>query len=140
MKRSALYAAVVSIIAMLLLSATITPSQLAKPTGSLVRETPPIGAQTILFGDTEVTDDFRDVRAFIPTGSLSEHCLVTLSESNFAIPGITVFCGAREFQGQKGILVSAFFPEPIPAGLILSATVYQEHAHGYGEPVLFTGE
>ena len=98
-----------------------------------------IGAATIQFGDDQVTPNRFAVRAFVPTGSLSTHCLATLSESNFAVPGISVFCAPREFQGQTGVLFSAFFPQPIPPGLILSATIHQEHALRYGAPVFFCG-
>jgi len=97
-------------------------------------------AGNVPFGDAQVTPDGFAVRAFVPTGSLSQNCLATLSESNNAVPGITVFCGAREFQGQKGILFSAFFPQPIPSGLALSATIYQEHARGYGTPVFYPND
>jgi hypothetical protein len=65
--------------------------------------------------------------------------LVTFSESNFAIAGLAVFCGQREFNGQQGLLISIPSIEAIPPGLILSVTAYQEHAHGYGPPVLYTG-
>src|SRR5215475_15872211 len=82
-------------------------------------EAPPIGSTRVLFGDSQVTKNRYAVRAFVPTGSLSTNCLATLSDSNFAIPGISVFCAPRQFQGQKGVLFSAFFPEPIPDGLIL---------------------
>ena len=102
-------------------------------------EAPFIGTTRVLFGDSQVTKNRYAVRAFVPTGSSSTHCLATLSDSNFAIPGISVFCAPREFQGQNGVLFSAFYPEPIPDGLILSATIYQEGARGYGAPV-FDGE
>ena len=91
------------------------------------------------FGDEQVTPDRFNVRAFVPTGSTSTNCLATLSESNNAVPGITVFCAPREYQGQKGVLFSAFFPQPIPSGLYLSATVHQDHANGYGTPVFYPG-
>jgi hypothetical protein len=97
---------------------------------------PPFAAN-ILFGDGQVTDNRFAVRAFVPTGSLNTNCLATLSESNNAVPGMTVFCAPREFQGQQGILFSAFFPQPIPSGLILSATIHQDHASGYGPPVFY---
>ena len=98
-------------------------------------EAPRIGSVRILFGDDEVTKNRFAVRAFVPTGSSSDRCLATLSDTNFAIPGMSVFCAPREFKGQKGLLFSVFFPEPIPDGLILSATIYQEGAVGYGAPV-----
>ena len=96
-------------------------------------------AVNIGFGDEQVTPDAMHVRAFVPTGSMSTNCLATLSESNEAAPGITVFCAPREDQGQKGILFSAFFPQPITSGLILSATIHQDYASGYGAPVFYPG-
>jgi hypothetical protein len=90
-------------------------------------ETPSIGAQTIQFGDAVVTGNRFAVRAFVPTGSVSQHCVATISESNFAVPGITVLCAPRDLAGQHGVLFSAFFPQPVPTGLILSATLYQEY-------------
>jgi hypothetical protein len=98
-----------------------------------------IFTQTVQFGDAQVTPDGYNVRAFVPTGSLNTNCLATLSESNNAIPGIVVFCAPREFNNQKGVLFSAFFPQPIPAGLVLSATIYQQHAREYGPPVFYPG-
>ncbi len=96
-------------------------------------------AVNIGFGDEQVTPDSMHVRAFVPTGSTSANCFATLSESNEAAPGITVFCAPREYQGQKGILFSAFFPQPITSGLILSATIHQDYANGYGAPVFYPG-
>jgi hypothetical protein len=96
-------------------------------------------AVNVLFGDEQVIPGGFNVRAFVPTGSLSTNCLATLSESNQAVPGITVFCAPRVFQGQKGILFSAFFPQPISSGLILSATIHQDYARGYGAPVFYPG-
>jgi hypothetical protein len=124
---------VIVVLALLLVAATSLSQSAASPS----REAPPIGSGTVLFDDSQVTANRFAVRAFIPTGSLSQHCLATLSESNFAIPGISVFCAPREFQGQQGILFGAFFPQPVPPGLILSATIYQEHAHGYGAPAFY---
>jgi hypothetical protein len=96
-------------------------------------------ARTVQFGDSQVTPDGFNVRAFVPTGSLNTNCLATLSESNNAVPGIVVFCAPREFDGQKGVLFSAFFPQPVPSGLVLSATIYQQHAREYGAPVFYPG-
>ncbi len=109
------------------------------PVSAFENEGGSIFTQTVQFGDSEVTPDGYNVRAFVPTGSLNTNCLATLSESNNAIPGIVVFCAPREFNGQKGVLFSAFFPQPIPSGLILSATIYQQHALQYGPPVFYPG-
>jgi hypothetical protein len=134
MKRIGFYAALPVIVALVLFTASFSQSNSTPSGGST-----PIGAANIAVGDAEVTDGGLDVRAFVPTGSLSTNCLATLAESNFAIPGLSVFCAPRQFHGQEGLLFSVFSPQPIPTGLILSATVYQEHAHGYGPPVLYTG-
>ena len=100
-----------------------------------------LSAGNVLLGDEEVTLGGLTVRAFVPTGSLSRNCPATFSESpNFAVPGLTLFCGSRVFNGQKGLLISAFPPQVIPTGLALSLIVYQEGARGYGNPVLYTGE
>lgn len=82
------------------------------------------------------------VRAFVPTGSTSNHCLVTLSEANFFPTPNSVFCGPRHpaaFGGVPGILVSVFLPQPAAADFFLSVTVYQRGATQYGTPVLCTG-
>jgi prepilin-type processing-associated H-X9-DG protein len=134
MSRVGFYSAGLVAAVLLLFATNSLHSSSAQPSGST-----PIGAANILFGDGQVTSDQLSVRAFVPTGSTSTNCLVTFSESNFAVPGLTLFCGQREFHGQQGLLISVFPPQTIPTGLILSMTVYQEHAHGYGPPVLYTG-
>jgi hypothetical protein len=50
-----------------------------------------------------VTPNLWAARAFIQTGSLSNRCLATLSESSFAVGGLSVFCNARVLEGKKGI-------------------------------------
>jgi hypothetical protein len=138
MTRLILYSSSILALVLGLFLAASSNSQSTPPSPS--GAAPPIGARVIEFSDDQVTPNRFAVRAFVATGSLSNPCLATLAESNFAIPGISVFCGPREFQGQRGVLLSAFFPEPIPSGLILSATIYQEHARGYGAPVFFCGD
>lgn len=83
------------------------------------------------------------IRAFVPTGSKSVNCLATMNEigTNAFPTGITVFCGERQpsgFGGVPGMLVSVFFPQPPPADLVLSITLYQQGAKRYGAPVLCT--
>lgn len=135
MTRSSVFAA--TLLATALLLSLVIPSTSRVAASASPRDDNPILAGNVLFGDAQVTPNGFAVRAFVPTGSVSPNCLVTLSESNNATPGISVFCGAREFEGQKGILFSAFFPQPIPSGLVLSATIYQERARGYGAPVFY---
>lgn len=132
MTRSSVFTCTI-LAAVLLLSVVISgPSRVAADDNA------PFAAN-ILFGDGQVTPNRFVVSAFVPTGSVSRNCLVTLSESNNAIPGISVFCGARVFNGQQGVIFVAFFPQPIPSGLILSATIHQDHAQAYGTPVYYPG-
>ena len=139
MTHFARYSSVMLVVALLTLFARTTRSQ--DDDQFIAR---PIGAQVIALGDNQLRPDRGAIRAFVPTGGLSDHCLATLSESNFPIAGTTVFCAPRVFQGQQGILFSVFFPQSIPTGLLptglfLSATIYQEGAHGYGTPVFYPG-
>lgn len=81
------------------------------------------------------------VRAFVPTGSKSPNCLATLNETNAFAFGIVLFCGEREpagLGGTPGVLISAFFPQPVPPGFVLTLTLYQQGATSYGAPVLCT--
>jgi hypothetical protein len=101
-----------------------------------------IGAANVVFTSAQLTENRFAVVAFVPTGSSNDPCLVTLAESNFAIPGISVFCGPPTFEGRKGIGITVSFPQPIPDDLtdfVLSVTVYQEGARGYGTPVFYPG-
>ncbi len=82
------------------------------------------------------------IRAFVPTGSRSTHCLVSLNETTSVAIGTVVFCGLREpasLGGVPGVLVSVFYPEPILAGFHIDVTLYQQGASTYGEPVLCSG-
>jgi hypothetical protein len=110
------------------------------PAQSDLRRAIPIGATRVTFTNEHVDQNSLDVRAFVPTGSSSLPCLVTMAESNFAIPGISVFCSPRIHEDQSGVLVSVFFPTPPPSDLLLVVTLYQEQAQEYGSPVLYTGQ
>jgi hypothetical protein len=79
------------------------------------------------------------IRAFVATGSTSQNCLVSLNETNDVASGTVLFCGEREpasFGGVPGVLVSVFFPEPVPPDLVVSVTLYQQGASTYGAPVV----
>jgi hypothetical protein len=81
------------------------------------------------------------VRAFVPTGSTSVNCLVSLNEQNSTSFPV-VFCGERNpsaFGSVPGVLVSVFYPEPVPPDFVLSVTLYQQGAKKYGAPVLCNG-
>jgi hypothetical protein len=135
-KRFGFYTTGLVALALLTFTASSGKSTSATSSGTVL-----IGAGNVLLGDEEVTSGGLTVRAFVPTGSLSRNCLATFSESpNFAVPGLTLFCGSRVFNGQKGLLIGIFPSQVIPTGLSLSLTIYQEGARGYGTPVLYTGE
>jgi hypothetical protein len=76
----------------------------------------------------------------VPTDSPSGTCLVTPNESpTAAFAGTTVYCGARNYQGVDGIVLTVFLPEPAPSDLMIEMTVYQESAHRYGRPIFYAG-
>ena len=85
-----------------------------------------------------------EIRAFIPTGSASPKCLVTLAEGiTPAGIGSTLFCGTRNYNGVDGIYVHIFLSSavtlPATPVYLLSVTVYQEAAKSYGQPTLYAG-
>jgi hypothetical protein len=106
------------------------------------------GVRRINAGYIELTEEHRTssagVRAFIPTGSSSPICLVTLAEAGFPdpgiVPGMTVFCGNRVVDGVAGIIITIFYPVDLPDQFLVTLTVYQDDAKRYGEPVLYTGD
>lgn len=78
------------------------------------------------------------VRAFILTDSADPNCLVTFGESNDAGAGETVFCGARApslYRGRPGVMITVFFPGPVPNDLYLTVNVHQNNAKSYGQAV-----
>jgi hypothetical protein len=100
----------------------------------------PIGAASVKL-DYSVVNLAGQVDAFIPTGSDSSVCLVTFGDSNIYAAGPSpAICVQRTFQEQKGIriIVIPYFGA-IPTDLTLNLTIYQLGAHGYGQPVLYTG-
>jgi hypothetical protein len=134
------------VFATLLLSASLICS-FRQPTFAQARtsESDRISLNTASLNFTNAhVDPFQNnqvIRAFVPTGSRSVNCLATLNESNNAVPGIVLFCGEREpaaFGEVPGMLVSVFFPTPVPPDLVLSVTLYQQGARKYGTPVLCT--
>jgi hypothetical protein len=80
------------------------------------------------------------IRAFVPTGSSSPNCLVSLSETNNVALGTVAFCALRAPASQggvPGVWVSIFFPQPpLDPGFVVTVTVYQQGAAHYGTPVL----
>jgi hypothetical protein len=78
------------------------------------------------------------VRAFVLTRSAG-NCLASFNESNNATAGTTMYCGVREpslFGGLPGIMLTIFFPSPVPDPLVLDIVVHQDGAKQYGAPVV----
>lgn len=98
----------------------------------------PIGTGRVHL-DTSFLQDPTLIRAFVPTGSLDEGCLATLAESNFPVAGTTLYCSIREFEGQRGLMLGIFLPNPVPDDTVFHVNVYQPYAQGYGEPVPYIG-
>jgi hypothetical protein len=101
------------------------------------RTTPGIGAGYIKLTEDHVFQRGFTLGAFVRTGSGSNKCLVTLSESDFAVQGTTVYCGVRKVHGELGIFVHVFLPQEAPKNFFMTMTVYQTGAQGYGKPVPF---
>jgi hypothetical protein len=83
--------------------------------------------------------DRQIISAFVPTGSTSKKCLLTLAESNSAAPGATVFCAYRRYRGANGVIVRIYPSAPPPASVRMEVTIYQQDARRYGRPILYTG-
>jgi hypothetical protein len=78
------------------------------------------------------------IRAFVPTGSKDQRCLVTFSETTIDSVGPAPFCGARTVNGVEGVLITVPLEEPVDH-LYLALTLFQQFAKGYGQPALYTG-
>lgn len=113
------------------------------PTGPIGPVGPPgqMNAGRVLLTQAELKSP-SVIRAFIETDSTNLPCLVTLAESNDAVPGQTVYCAPRDFNGQHGLLISVFYPQdavPLGPDLVVVVSVYQDSAQQYGAPVLYPG-
>jgi hypothetical protein len=94
----------------------------------------------VSLGNEHVLPDTGDsvVRAFVLTRSAKPNCLVTPGESNNAVAGVVVFCGVRNptiYGGKPGIMITAFFPGPVPDPLVFTLTLHQDGARMYGPAV-----
>jgi len=103
--------------------------------GAQERVSPPISLGRVELDESFVTGGGFDVNAFVPTGSSSDKCLATLTESNFAMSGTVLFCNRRKVNEVPGVRIAIFLPQPAPADLFYAVTVYQEFAQGYGTPI-----
>ena|SRR5579863_291490 len=78
------------------------------------------------------------VRAFVLTRSAG-NCMAALAESNDATAGTTMYCGVRQpslFGALPGVMLTIFFPGPVPDPLVLDIVVHQDGAKRYGAPVV----
>ena len=122
-------------------SLTVTVIEPATTAGTARPAAPSIGIQSI-----HVTPAFRnpgnpgEVEVFVPTGSLSEHCLATLHEIRADAAVQNVFCAQRmpTFDGGKtrvkGLWLHVFFDSDPGDNLSLWINVYQEGAKSWGTP------
>jgi len=86
----------------------VAVTSLSQSTASQPRETPPTDSGSVVFDAGQVSGNRFAVRAFVPTGSLSRHCLATLSESNFAMPGWVGLSSARKIRREPGSTMVSF--------------------------------
>ena len=79
------------------------------------------------------------VRAFIGTGSDDPRIFGTLCESNQATASITLFCAARQYGGESGVLVTILHPSALSTNFSATVTLDQVNARRFDPPVLYTG-
>ena len=100
---------------------------------------PPAIVASINVTNAQVLPDAPSlVRAFIPTGSSSVKCLVSMNETTFVSSGAQLFCGQRtSAQYGQGILITInYFQDTVPANYGTSLTVWQAGARYYGPPIM----
>jgi hypothetical protein len=139
LRRTAIQSAAIPVLAC---AALVT--MLAKP--ALTEEVPnrslDIGAFHVDLDSTFLPDPLY-LRAFVATGSSSPNCLVTLQEANPNAHLIgPVFCGPRTYEGQRGVLITLFFPGPggAPEDIYVALTVFHEKARHHANPVPYSGD
>jgi hypothetical protein len=106
--------------------------------GSVTHTPSPTGLMGyVQLNDSElITPDL--IRAFVPTGSKDQRCLVTFSETTIDSVGPAPFCGARTVNGVAGLLITIPLEEPVDH-VYLAFTVFQQFARSYGPPTLYSG-
>lgn len=100
------------------------PSVLRVASISLTADIAPQGASSVL--------------VFVPTGSLSPKCLLTMNETNDT-DFIAAYCAATHSDtAGDGIVIRLSYSYPIPADYTAALTVWQDGAKSYGTPVQIT--
>jgi hypothetical protein len=98
------------------------------------RASTPIGV-----GSVHLTAGYADeagtaLRAFVPTGSTSDRCLMTINEISDPSAGVTLQCSPRTFDERDGIELLIWLPTQVTTGFQMDVNIYQEFATGYGAP------
>ncbi len=107
----------------------LSHSQIEKPAGAMK-------AGSVFVNNEQAPEGGSLMHAFVPTGSQSGKCLITLNDATFAPSGTQVFCGARQSPTHgAGLLVTIIYTEPVPANYGLYFTVWQDGALVYGPPI-----
>ena len=76
--------------------------------------------------------DGQRIRAFVLTGSNSDRCLLTLNETTYRVPGITLLCRPNEDPNTLGLTIIIFLPGDPGPNLEMFVNAYQEFAK-FGE-------
>jgi hypothetical protein len=77
------------------------------------------------------------LRAFVATGTTNVFIVGSATESSGDFP-TSIFFAARNDGPKQGILITAQFPNKVPATFIV--TVMQNQAIEFDDPVLYTGD
>lgn len=117
------------LIALVAVGVSLSYSQMEKPAGAMK-------AGFVFVNNEQAPEGGNLMHAFVPTGSKSNKCLITINDATFAPSGTQVFCGARQSSTYgAGVLVTIIYTEPVPANYGLYFTVWQDGALLYGSPI-----
>jgi hypothetical protein len=79
------------------------------------------------------------VLVFVPTGSKSVNCLVTLNDTTFVVLGTQVFCALRTSPTLgSGVVVTVDYFQTVPSDYFLNFTLWQQGVTHYGQPITCT--
>ncbi|SRR5260370_10057882 len=79
------------------------------------------------------------VLVFVPTGSKSVNCLVTLNDTTFVVLGTQVFCALRTSPTLgPGVVVTIVYFQTVPSDYFLDFTLWQQGVTHYGQPITCT--
>jgi hypothetical protein len=99
---------------------------------------PPMAVAQVQFDQSVIPPGSTWVRAFVETGSSSPIIIATLAECNSGNVVGPMFCGARSYGGNDGILVSIIL-NSVPAHFVVIVTIAQANAKVFNAPILYTG-